>query len=145
MFAIRLFHMSDTHSNDDQANNHAGWTDQKVETILGNVLRTGVIVSAVVVLIGAVIYLSHHAANSPDYRSFKGEPIELRSVAGILKAARAMSGRGIIQLGLLLLIATPVMRVLLSFFSFIKQRDKPYVVITLIVFIVLMYSIFMGT
>jgi uncharacterized membrane protein len=129
----------------EKNDNHRGPTDQQVETILGNVLRTGVIVSAAVVTIGAIIYLSHHGANLPIYQRFKSEPTELRSVGGIVNYALAESGRGIIQLGLLLLIATPVMRVLLSFVSFIKQGDKAYIVITFIVFVILVYSIFMGT
>ena len=123
---------------------HSGPTDQQVETILGNVLRTCVIVSAAVVVIGALIYLSRHGTDLPDYQRFKGEPADLRSVGGILKDALAISGRGIIQLGLLLLIATPVMRVLLSFVAFVKQGDKTYVIVTLIVLMILIFSL-MGT
>ncbi len=120
---------------------HGAWTDQQVETILGNLLRTGVIVSALVVAIGAAVYLSHHGTSAPDYQVFKGEPTDLKSVGGIIKVALSLSGRGIIQLGLLLLIATPVMRVFLSFFAFLKQRDKTYMAVTLFVFAILMYSL----
>ena len=52
-----------------------------------------------------------------------------------------LRGRGIIQLGLLLLIATPVARVALSIFGFAKERDRMYVVFTLIVFSILLYSL----
>jgi uncharacterized membrane protein len=133
--------LSDNPLNAEQAKNHSGPTDQQVETILGNVLRTGVIVSAAVVMIGALIYLSRHGTDLPDYQRFKGEPTDLRSVGGIIKYALAISGRGIIQLGLLLLIATPVMRVLLSLIAFLRKRDKIYVVVTLIVFAILVYSL----
>jgi uncharacterized membrane protein len=133
--------MPHNHHNDDQPNIHTGPTDQQVETILGNVLRTGVIVSAAVVMIGAILYLSRHGTDLPDYQRFKGEPTDLRSIGGILKYAMAISGRGIIQLGLLLLIATPVMRVLLSLIAFLRKRDRIYVVVTLIVFAILVYSL----
>jgi uncharacterized membrane protein len=133
--------MDDSHYNEDRDKKRLAWTDQRVETILGNVLITGVIVSAGVVLIGALIYLSRHGMNLPDYRFFKGEPADLRSVRGIVKDALAESGRGIIQLGLLLLIATPVMRVLLSLVAFLRQGDKTYVAVTLIVFAILVYSL----
>jgi uncharacterized membrane protein len=116
-------------------------TNQRMETILGNLLRTGVIISAVVVVIGALFYLSRHGTSLPDYRSFKGEPADLRSVGGIINEAYGLSGRGIIQLGLLLLIATPVVRVLLSVITFSIQGDKTYIAITLIVFAVLIYSL----
>jgi uncharacterized membrane protein len=117
------------------------WTDERVETILGNLLRTGVIVSAAVVAVGAVVYLYRHGTSLPDYHFFKGEPTDLRSVGGIVKDALAIRGRGIIQLGLLLLIGTPVMRVLLSFLAFVKQKDKTYAVVTLIVLVILIYSL----
>ena len=53
-----------------------------------------------------------------------------------------LGGRGIIQLGLLLLIATPVARVVFSVIGFVRQRDFVYVVLTLIVLAVLLYSLF---
>jgi uncharacterized membrane protein len=63
-------------------------------------------------------------------------------VPGIVGAAWTGRARGIIQLGLLLLIATPVTRVVLSVGMFALQRDRRYVVITLVVLAVLLYSIF---
>jgi uncharacterized membrane protein len=119
-----------------------GLTDEKVETILGNLLRTGVVVSAVVVALGAMVYLFRHGLELPDYKSFKGEPADLKSVGGIVRDVLDSKGRGIIQFGLLLLVATPVMRVLLSVIVFMKQYDKKYVAITLIVSFLLIYSLF---
>jgi uncharacterized membrane protein len=120
---------------------YGGWSDQRVETILGNLLRTGVIVSAAVVAFGAAVYLSRHGGAKPDYEAFRGEPSGLRSVGGIIREMTSFSGRGIIQLGLLLLIATPMMRVVLSFVAFLKQRDKIYMAATLLVFAILLYSL----
>ncbi|HEX4786624.1 MAG TPA: DUF1634 domain-containing protein [Candidatus Sulfotelmatobacter sp.] len=120
------------------------WTDQRIENILANLLRAGVLLSALVVLAGAVIYLIRHGAAPVEFRVFRGEPADLRSLHGIIRSASHLHGRGIIQLGLLLLIATPVARVLLSIFGFAKERDGAYVVFTLIVFSVLLYSL-LGT
>jgi uncharacterized membrane protein len=75
---------------------------------------------------------------------FVGAPADLRSVSGIIADARALSGRGIIQLGLLLLVATPVARVTFSVAAFALRRDRTYVVITLIVLSVLGFSLFSG-
>jgi uncharacterized membrane protein len=58
-----------------------------------------------------------------------------------MKDVLSFRGRGIIQLGLLLLIATPIARVALSVVAFAIQRDRLYVVATLIVLAVLMYSL----
>ena len=117
------------------------WTDRRIEEIVGNLLRTGVMLSAAVVLCGAVIYLVHHGGEPASYRIFRGVPSDLRSVRGILHDAFALSGRGIIQLGLLLLIATPVARVAFSILGFAEEHDRMYVVFTVIVLAILLYSL----
>jgi uncharacterized membrane protein len=118
------------------------WNDQRVEEIIGNLLRAGVLLSAFVVLSGGIIYLARHGHSPADYHVFRGEPSELKSVTGILHHAFALRGRGIIQLGLLLLIATPVARVAFSIFGFAAEKDWMYVVFTIIVLVILLYSLF---
>jgi uncharacterized membrane protein len=118
-----------------------GWTDQRIEDILGNLLRAGVLLAALVVLVGAAIYLIRHGRSPADYRIFRGEPAELRTIRGIFQAAFALEGRGVIQLGLLLLIATPVARVAFSVWGFAEEHDRMYVGFTLIVLSVLLYSL----
>ena len=120
----------------------APWTDQRFEEMIANLLRAGVTLSATVVLIGAIIYLVRHGFSVADYRVFHGEPAELKSVHGIVGDAFRLHGRGMIQLGLLLLIATPVARVTFSVFGFARERDRMYVTFTVIVLIVLLYSLF---
>ena len=117
------------------------WTDQRVEDIIGDLLRTGVIFSAVVVFTGAIVYLARHGHEPVDYRTFRGEPSDLRHIAGIVNGALAFQGRGVIQLGLLLLIATPVARVAFSIFGFALEGDRMYASFTLIVLMILLYSL----
>ena len=117
------------------------WSDQRIENIVGNLLRAGVLLSAVVVTIGAGIYLAQHWKTPVDYRVFRGGPSNLRSVTGIFREAMALHGRGIIQLGLLLLIATPVARVAFSIWGFHEEHDRMYVGFTIVVLIVLLYSL----
>lgn len=120
------------------------WTNQQVETIIGNLLRGGVILAAVVVFIGGVFYLFRYGPAYPDYRVFRGEPTDLRTVHGILTDALSLHSRGLIQLGLLLLIATPVARVAFSIYAFLRQGDRTYVVVTLLVLTILLYSLLGG-
>jgi uncharacterized membrane protein len=120
------------------------WRDRRLEIILGNLLRAGVLLSAAVVLCGACIYLSRHAHEPADYRVFRGEPSEFRSIAGVIQSAINGRGRGLIQLGLLLLIATPIARVSFSVVGFAIERDRLYVAFTLIVLAILLYS-FIGS
>jgi uncharacterized membrane protein len=91
-----------------------------------------------------VVYLLRQGQAAPHYGVFHGEPSDLRRVIGILRDALAGHGRGIIELGLLLLIATPVARVIFSIFAFAVQRDRLYVVVTLIVLAVLLFSLVGG-
>jgi uncharacterized membrane protein len=118
------------------------WTDDRLESLLGNVLRWGVVTAAAVVLAGAAVFLTRHGAAAPAYHSFRGEPSDLRTIPGIWSDVVRGSGRGLIQLGLLLLIATPISRVILSLAVFASQRDTRYVAITLVVLTVLLYSVF---
>jgi uncharacterized membrane protein len=113
----------------------------RVRMVLGNLLRAGVTVAAVVVLLGAIVYLKGHGAERADYGTFRGEPAELRSVPGLLRAAARWQGTGIIQLGVVLLIATPIARVALALGAFAREGDRRYVVITLVVLGVLAYSL----
>ena len=117
------------------------WTDRRVENIIGNLLRAGVLLSALVVLAGGAIFLLRHGGSPADYRVFHGEPSQLSHVAGIVRGALGLSGRGLIQLGLLLLIATPVARVAFSIFGFAAEKDWMYVGFTTVVLLILLYSL----
>jgi len=120
------------------------WTDQKIEVVIANLLRAGVTLSAMVVLVGGLIFLIRHGLSIPHYRAFAGEPSDLREWKGVVRAALALRGRGIIQLGLLFLIATPVARVAFSAFAFALERDWLYVGVASFVLAVLLYSL-LGT
>ena len=117
------------------------WTDKTIEEIVGTLLRVGVSLSAFVVAIGAAIYLARHGREPVNYGVFHGEPSDLRSLSGIVRDAFRLRGRGIIQLGLLLLIATPVARVAFSIWGFAEEHDRLYMIFTGIVLIVLLYSL----
>jgi len=122
-----------------------GWSDQQIEQTVGNLLRVGLLVATAVVLFGAGIYLGRHGSEPPEYRLFHGEPAELRGLSGVIDLILFdVRGRGVIQLGLLLLLATPVARVIFSVFAFLMQRDALYVSVTLVVLAVLLFSIVGG-
>jgi uncharacterized membrane protein len=121
------------------------WTDERLDQVLGNLLRFGVLLAGAVVLMGAVVYLVRHGNEEmPSYREFRGEPEEYCHLSTIVADAAALHGRGIIQLGLLILIATPIARVVFSVFAFAAQRDYVYVVVTLVVLAVLVYGLLSG-
>jgi uncharacterized membrane protein len=118
------------------------WYDERMENIIAQLLRAGVLTAAVVVIIGAALYLSAHARDPVNYRTFHSEPQALRTVHGIFNSAFSGEATGIMQLGLLLLIATPIARVVFSVFAFEVEGDYMYVAFTLVVLAVLLYSLF---
>jgi uncharacterized membrane protein len=120
------------------------WTEERLDIFVGNLLRTGVLTAAAVVLAGGILYLVRHGFSARHLDVFQGEPSDLRSVKGILQDVFSGSSRGIIQLGLLLLIATPVMRVALLVIGFSKQRNRLYVFVSLAVLASLLFSLFGG-
>ena len=122
----------------------SGWTDVRIELAVSRILRAGLLVAAALVVAGGALYLTRHGAELPHYRVFEGEPTELVSVASIARDALAGSGRGVIQLGVLVLLATPVARVMFSVAAFALQRDRLYVGVTLVVLTVLAYSLLGG-
>jgi uncharacterized membrane protein len=120
------------------------WDDRKIDVVLGNLLRTGVIVSAVTVLAGGVLYFLQSGAEKPGFHVFHGVPRRMLDLADLVGGALQLRSQSIIMIGLLLLIATPVARVVFSSFAFALERDRTYVVVTLIVLGFLLFSIFFG-
>jgi uncharacterized membrane protein len=118
-----------------------GWTEEQVETFVGVLLRVGVTLAAGVVLLSGAFYLIRHGGEMPHYRVFRGEPDDLRHVGRIFAAARGGLARAAIQLGILLLVATPIARVAFSIVAFARQRDLKYVVVTCGVLALLLYGL----
>lgn len=117
------------------------WTDQRVEIVIGMMLRIGVLLAAAVVFGGAVCYLVRYGHHPTDYHVFRGEPANLKSVTQTVRSAFDFQCRGIMQFGLLLLILTPIARVAFSVVAFEFEKDRMYVVMTLIVLANLCYSL----
>jgi uncharacterized membrane protein len=121
--------------------------DTAMDQTLGNLLRAGVILAAVVTAVGGAIYLAKRWDDrAPDRHQFayahNAPPAEVSSVRGIAAYAFSLRGAGLIQLGVLLLIATPVARVAFSVYTFARQRDVLYVIVTVIVLALLLFSLF---
>ena len=114
--------------------------DKTLETAIGHTLRIGVIAAAVLVLTGGVYYLIENAGTPADYHTFHPAAKHSLDLSAIVQNAVALNSLGIIQLGLLVLIATPIVRVIFSVVAFALERDLLYVAVTVIVLAVLLYS-----
>lgn len=119
-------------------------TDTGIERMVSALLRTGVLASASVVFAGGIYYLARHGGESANFRRFAGQPSVDRIVSEIVKGAFSLRARSVIQLGVLLLIATPIVRVAVSLVAFMLERDGSYVLITALVLAVLLVSLITG-
>jgi len=118
-------------------------TDKQMEIEIGHMLRTGVSLSAFVVFAGGILYLRSRS-NTPDYSHFHAASESLRTIAGVLHGVARFDAASIIQLGILLLIATPVVRVVLCVAGFSRQRNRLYMGVSALVLAILTYSLLAG-
>ncbi len=116
--------------------------DKDIEKIMGKLLQYGVLISAVIVMIGAFFYLYQHGSELPQYQKFNGEPNGLIQLKLVLENSLKGNGRAIIQAGLFVLIATPIARIIFSIGGYIMEKDFRYIIIASIVLFIILYNLF---
>jgi len=104
--------------------------DDRMERLIGGILRVGVVAATGLVLCGEALHLARHGGVRPDFGSLG---TNLPGLAGMARLALEFPGRGLVELGLLVLVATPVARVAFSVLAFAARRDWTYVVVTVLV------------
>lgn len=122
-------------------NNRSYPPDKDIEIILGALLRVGVIASMSVVLIGGIVYLFFNFSEMVDYKTFDANKTQFSSISAIFLGLSRLESAAIIQFGVLLLIFTPILRVVFSIFGFLIERDYLYVLIGLLVLTVILFSL----
>lgn len=126
------------------------WQERDMELFLGKFLRFGVMLSCAITLFGGILYLYQQGGILPDYKPtpenlpFKGVEQNLRSFSTIFQGILQFNGASIIQFGVIVLIATPVIRVAISAVAFLIEKDYMYVVITLIVLAIILANMLLG-
>lgn len=115
--------------------------DERMDTEMGRLLQVGVLVASATVLVGGVLFLLAHGAARADFRTFRGEPATLRHVRPMAAAIAHGDPAAIIQLGVFLLIATPIARVVFAAVSFFRERDWMYVAVSVTVLLVLLLGV----
>jgi uncharacterized membrane protein len=119
--------------------------DRRLETVIGQLLRAGVLLAAATVLLGGALYLAGRHADRVNYQAFVAGGPDTRTLDGIVRSAAHFESLGIIQFGLLLLIATPVARVALAIAGFALERDRLYTMVSVIVLLILLASLLHAT
>jgi uncharacterized membrane protein len=116
--------------------------DAQFEKILSRVLRMGMLLSALLIALGGVLHLLRYGMNTLNYDIFQSKSENLQTLPDSAKDMFSLQQCGLIQVGLLILLMTPILRVAFSAYTFAKQRDFIYLVITSIVLAVLIFSLF---
>jgi len=115
--------------------------DKDIQVLIGNLLRAGVYISMGIVILGGLIYLFNHGNEKIDYVLFDFNKVNLKTVAVIFSEVLTFKGAAVIQFGLLMLIFTPIARVLMAVVSFFIEKDYLYVFIGLVVLAIIMVSL----
>ena len=111
-----------------------------LEQAMGRILQIGVTASALVVSIGGILYLAQTRGARPSYQHFQSATAQLTTVHGIVAQALSLNPAGIVEFGILLLIATPICRVLFGVVGFAMLSDRLYTAISAIVLVILLFS-----
>ena len=122
-------------------NKQENLNDKDIQVILGTLLRAGVIISMSIVLIGGALFLIHNKGGITDYKVFKPELAKFSSIAEIFKGVLTFHGDAIVQFGILMLIFTPIARIVFAIFSFLIERDYLYVLIGFIILAIITISL----
>ena len=121
------------------------WADRDIQKLIGQLLRWGVVTASIIVFTGGLVYLYRHGQERiPEYQKFAGKSAGYTTVTEIIKGIAKFKGKGIIQMGVIVLIATPILRIFFSLIGFVLEKDKLYIIITSFVFFVIMISLFGG-
>lgn len=116
-------------------------TDKDIQSLVGNLLRAGVYISMAIVVLGGIIYLSEHGGEKIDYSEFSFNKVSLKTVEFIFANVLTFRGAAVVQFGLLMLIFTPIARVLMAVVTFFLEKDYLYVLIGIIVLAIIMVSL----
>ncbi|MBP1618846.1 MAG: hypothetical protein H6Q14_2673 [Bacteroidetes bacterium] len=141
------------HNDKKQANNIFSiefWRQREMDLYVGKLLRYGVFTACFITVLGGIIYV-FQSHGMPDYKpvsghhdQFEGVVPYLRELNTIIPALLRFDGAAIIQLGVVVLIATPIIRVAFSAIVFLIERDYLYVAVTLIVLAVILLNMIFG-
>lgn len=119
-------------------------TDERMEFLMGRLLQTGVLAAAAVVALGGVLYVLHHGGEHVAYGSFQPKPLNPRHPVRLLETLRGSGAVGVVGFGILILVATPICRVIFALASFALERDKFYVLVSAVVLAALIFGLLHG-
>ena len=119
--------------------------DVRLDRRIGRLLQLGVLVAATVTLAGGLLLLAARGTLPADLAALPRATPPPSNVAAVLRGALALDPAAVTQLGVVLLILTPVARVLLTLVAFVHRRDRLYSAMTAVVLVLLLWGVLLGT
>jgi uncharacterized membrane protein len=116
-------------------------SETELEHKMGRLLQAGVMLAGLVMIGGGALYLGRYGKGTAQYGTLRGEAPELKTIPGVLHGAMALHPAAVIQLAVLLMIATPVLRIAFAVFGFALQRDWLYMLISALVLGLVSYGL----
>src|SRR4051812_35286213 len=116
--------------------------EKQLDILLSNVLRVGLSAAALLSMVGCVMFFSDFTGGDPTLQKFQAQPQALRSIPGIWNLALQGDPDGLMQLAVLILLATPFLRVIFACYGFICRREWKFVMISIIVLSALFYGLY---
>ena len=123
----------------------ANFDDQRMESIMGLLLRFGVVLASTVVLAGGAFYIEDHRGQRVNYRTFTAHPISLLHPGAWADGIAHGDAASIIYVGILLLILTPIVRVAFALVGFAIERDRLYMAVSALILAILLWGLIRGT
>ncbi|KFF02315.1 DUF1634 domain-containing protein [Chryseobacterium luteum] len=120
------------------------FTDVDLNRSVGNLLRLGVILSVITSLIGFIKLFTEGFKMPKKYTSLDMGSSSEKVWGMFWNSLCKGEGMAIIQLGILLLIFTPLVRIIFALIGYLKEKDYVYVVISSIVLAIMAVSFFTG-
>jgi uncharacterized membrane protein len=116
--------------------------DKDLQSFIGNLLRYGVIIAMIIVVAGLAIYLFQSGSQIVDYSTFDAH--NQFSFPAFYKRLTEGNNAAIMELGVIVLIAIPIARVLFTMIGFWLEKDRLYTFIAFLVLCIIGFSLFFG-
>lgn len=116
--------------------------EERLRLFMSRLMIWGTLLAALVMIAGGAVFLAHHAGQSPGDHKFTGEPGDLRHPVAIIKNALLGNDDCLIQVGVLLLLFNPLVRVAMAALGYAASKDRLYAGVAALVLGVLLISYF---
>lgn len=119
-------------------------SEKRLQSVVSVTLRSGVLFASVIGIVGGLLFLATYGSETVNFSSFDGTAspyVSLSSISRALGAGGQVEYLAVVQIGVIVLLLTPIVRVALSIVGFTLAGDKTYVAITTVVLLTLIASI----